>query len=108
MFLMLWLNDSSYLLCMAMTDGASALVTLMERIAHKSRFDPIEVCPGVGTVVTAVLACGVPEWWHSLVNGWHPSEADEQLLFSSQPESRKKVPSHFSRTAEDATDEEMP
>ncbi|MQM12188.1 hypothetical protein Taro_045099, partial [Colocasia esculenta] len=80
--------------------GASALVTLMERIAHKvgifyvvnvlsglrvrgyeterlflfcdswSRFEPFEVCPGVGTVVTAVVACGVPEWWHSFGCGW--------------------------------------
>ncbi|MQL89767.1 hypothetical protein Taro_022346 [Colocasia esculenta] len=24
-----------------------------------------EVCLGVGTVVTAIVACGVPEWWHS-------------------------------------------
>ncbi|MQL83376.1 hypothetical protein Taro_015858, partial [Colocasia esculenta] len=29
-----------------------------------SRFDSFEVCPGVGTVVTTVVACGVPEWWH--------------------------------------------
>ena len=35
MLLVLWLNDYLYLLCMAMTGGASALVTLMERIAHK-------------------------------------------------------------------------
>ncbi|MQL73990.1 hypothetical protein Taro_006329 [Colocasia esculenta] len=34
-----------------------------------SRFDPFEVCPGVGTVVTAVVACGVPEWWHSFGYG---------------------------------------
>ncbi|MQL89673.1 hypothetical protein Taro_022237, partial [Colocasia esculenta] len=33
------------------------------------RFDPFEVCPGVGTVVTAVVACGVPEWWHSFGYG---------------------------------------
>ncbi|MQL72338.1 hypothetical protein Taro_004676, partial [Colocasia esculenta] len=26
----------------------------------RSRLDPFEVCPGVGTVVTAVVACGVP------------------------------------------------
>ncbi|MQL89032.1 hypothetical protein Taro_021599 [Colocasia esculenta] len=80
---------------------ASALVMLMERIVHelgkyyvvnvlfgpfvrdceterlflccvvRSRFDPFEVCPGVGTVVTAVVACGVPVpcvgnglWWY--------------------------------------------
>ncbi|MQL74905.1 hypothetical protein Taro_007286, partial [Colocasia esculenta] len=35
----------------------------------RSRFDPFEVCPGVGTVVTAVVACGVPEWWHSFGYG---------------------------------------
>ncbi|MQM04592.1 hypothetical protein Taro_037396 [Colocasia esculenta] len=35
-----------------------------------SRFDLFEVCPGVGTVVTAVVACGVPEWWHSFGYGW--------------------------------------
>ncbi|MQM01997.1 hypothetical protein Taro_034755 [Colocasia esculenta] len=37
----------------------------------KSRFDPFEVCPGVGTVVTAVVARGVPEWWHSFGYGWY-------------------------------------
>ncbi|MQL81936.1 hypothetical protein Taro_014405 [Colocasia esculenta] len=37
----------------------------------KSRFDPFEVCPGVGTVVTAVVACGVPEWWHNFDYGWY-------------------------------------
>ncbi|MQL73477.1 hypothetical protein Taro_005831 [Colocasia esculenta] len=37
----------------------------------RSRFDPFEVCPGVGTVVTAVVACGVPEWWHSFGYGWY-------------------------------------
>ncbi|MQM01077.1 hypothetical protein Taro_033825, partial [Colocasia esculenta] len=37
----------------------------------KSRFDPSEVCPGVGTIVTAVVACGVPEWWHSFGYGWY-------------------------------------
>ncbi|MQL85070.1 hypothetical protein Taro_017585 [Colocasia esculenta] len=51
----------------SMIGGASALVTLMERIAHKSRFDPFEVCPGVGTVMTAVVP--VPRvdndlWWY--------------------------------------------
>ncbi|MQL95945.1 hypothetical protein Taro_028616, partial [Colocasia esculenta] len=98
--------------------GASALVTLMERIAHNCgtvevyvvfldtltpvfelyvrlrerrqvlrpetlevsgmdlqlcvcRFDSFEVCPGVGTVVTAVVVCGVPEWWHSFGYGWY-------------------------------------
>ncbi|MQM06316.1 hypothetical protein Taro_039134 [Colocasia esculenta] len=66
--------------------GASALVTLMEHIAHNvgmvlrpetlkvsgmdlqlcvCRFDSFEVCPGVGTIVIAVVVCGVPEWWHS-------------------------------------------
>ncbi|MQM18804.1 hypothetical protein Taro_051800 [Colocasia esculenta] len=35
----------------------------------RSRFDPFEVCPGVGIVVTAVVACGVPEWWHSFGYG---------------------------------------
>ncbi|MQM22369.1 hypothetical protein Taro_055420, partial [Colocasia esculenta] len=35
----------------------------------KSRFDPFEVCLGVGTVVTAVVACGVPECWHSFGYG---------------------------------------
>ncbi|MQL81084.1 hypothetical protein Taro_013534, partial [Colocasia esculenta] len=35
-----------------------------------SRFDPFEVCPGVGIVVTAIVACGVPEWWHSFGYGW--------------------------------------
>ncbi|MQL92517.1 hypothetical protein Taro_025138 [Colocasia esculenta] len=37
----------------------------------RSRFDPFEVCPGVGTVVTAVMACGAPEWWHSFGYGWY-------------------------------------
>ncbi|MQL99883.1 hypothetical protein Taro_032613 [Colocasia esculenta] len=37
----------------------------------KSRFDSFEVCPGVGIVVTAVVACGVPEWWHSFGYGWY-------------------------------------
>ncbi|MQM12665.1 hypothetical protein Taro_045584, partial [Colocasia esculenta] len=36
-----------------------------------SRFDSFEVCPGVGTVVTAVVVCGVPEWWHSFGYGWY-------------------------------------
>ncbi|MQM13744.1 hypothetical protein Taro_046671 [Colocasia esculenta] len=76
------------------TGGASALVTLTKRVAHEmgrelgleslkvpgmdlqcvrlqSRFDPFEVCPSVGTVVTAVVACGVPEWWHSFSYGWY-------------------------------------
>ncbi|MQM05950.1 hypothetical protein Taro_038769 [Colocasia esculenta] len=34
-----------------------------------SRFDSFEVCPSVGTVVTAVVACGVPEWWHNFGYG---------------------------------------
>ncbi|MQM02734.1 hypothetical protein Taro_035505, partial [Colocasia esculenta] len=33
-------------------------------VCLQSRFDLFEVCPGVGTVVTAIVACGVPEWWH--------------------------------------------
>ncbi|MQL84351.1 hypothetical protein Taro_016855 [Colocasia esculenta] len=33
------------------------------------RFDPFEVCPSVGTVVTAVVVCGVPKWWHSFGYG---------------------------------------
>ncbi|MQL72173.1 hypothetical protein Taro_004508 [Colocasia esculenta] len=38
--------------------GASALVILMKRVAHEmGMFDPFVVCPGVGTVVTAVVAC---------------------------------------------------
>ncbi|MQM17115.1 hypothetical protein Taro_050083, partial [Colocasia esculenta] len=37
----------------------------------RSRFDPFEVCSGVDTVVTAVVACGVPEWWHSFGYGWY-------------------------------------
>ncbi|MQM12025.1 hypothetical protein Taro_044937 [Colocasia esculenta] len=48
----------------AIRGRASALVTLMKRIAHK-------VCPGVGTVVTDIVACGVPEWWHSFGYGWY-------------------------------------
>ncbi|MQL75945.1 hypothetical protein Taro_008315 [Colocasia esculenta] len=36
-----------------------------------SRFDSFEVCPGVGTVVTAVVVCGVPEWWHSFGYCWY-------------------------------------
>ncbi|MQM09782.1 hypothetical protein Taro_042660 [Colocasia esculenta] len=89
--------------------GASALVTLMERIAHNCgtvevyvvfldtltpvfelvlwpetlevpgmdlqlcvcRFDSFEVCLGVGTVVTAVVVCGLLEWWHSFGYGWY-------------------------------------
>ncbi|MQL89811.1 hypothetical protein Taro_022390 [Colocasia esculenta] len=35
----------------------------------RSKFDSFEMCPGVGTVVTAVVACGVPEWWHSFGYG---------------------------------------
>ncbi|MQL89233.1 hypothetical protein Taro_021805 [Colocasia esculenta] len=35
----------------------------------QSRFDPFEVCPGVGIVVTTIVACGVPEWWHSFGYG---------------------------------------
>ncbi|MQM22060.1 hypothetical protein Taro_055108, partial [Colocasia esculenta] len=38
---------------------------------QESRFDSFEVCPGVGTVVTTVVACGVPEWWHSWGYGWY-------------------------------------
>ncbi|MQM10646.1 hypothetical protein Taro_043545, partial [Colocasia esculenta] len=37
----------------------------------RSMFDPFEVCPSVGTVVTAVVACGVPEWLHSFGYGWY-------------------------------------
>ncbi|MQM11056.1 hypothetical protein Taro_043955 [Colocasia esculenta] len=40
------------------------------------RFDPFEVCPDVGTVVTAVVAYGVPEWWHSFGYG-----VDVELCF---------------------------
>ncbi|MQL95661.1 hypothetical protein Taro_028325 [Colocasia esculenta] len=36
-----------------------------------SRIDSFEVCHGVGTVVTAVVVCGVPEWWHSFGYGWY-------------------------------------
>ncbi|MQL99957.1 hypothetical protein Taro_032689, partial [Colocasia esculenta] len=36
----------------------------------RTRFDPFEVCPGIGTVVTAVVACGVLEWWHSFGYDW--------------------------------------
>ncbi|MQL84760.1 hypothetical protein Taro_017278 [Colocasia esculenta] len=49
-------------------------VSYCDRTGHrvlKSRFDPFEVCPGVGTVVTAVVACGVPEWWNSFSYGWY-------------------------------------
>ncbi|MQL73710.1 hypothetical protein Taro_006041, partial [Colocasia esculenta] len=35
-----------------------------------SMFDSFEVCPGVVTAVTMVVACGVPEWWHSFGYGW--------------------------------------
>ncbi|MQM08613.1 hypothetical protein Taro_041470 [Colocasia esculenta] len=37
----------------------------------RSRFNPFEVCPGVGTVVIAIVAYGVPEWWHSFGYGWY-------------------------------------
>ncbi|MQL87697.1 hypothetical protein Taro_020252, partial [Colocasia esculenta] len=37
----------------------------------RSRFDSFEVCPSVGTVVTAIMACGVPEWWHSFSYRWY-------------------------------------
>ncbi|MQL82955.1 hypothetical protein Taro_015448 [Colocasia esculenta] len=33
----------------------------------RGSFYSCEVCPGVGTVVTAIVACGVPEWWHSFI-----------------------------------------
>ncbi|MQM17331.1 hypothetical protein Taro_050299 [Colocasia esculenta] len=36
-----------------------------------SKFDSFEVCPGDGTVVTTVVVCGVPEWWHSFGYGWY-------------------------------------
>ncbi|MQL86210.1 hypothetical protein Taro_018744 [Colocasia esculenta] len=39
------------------------------RFSHSSR-SRVEVCPGVGTVVTVVVACGVPGWWHSFGYGW--------------------------------------
>ncbi|MQL98549.1 hypothetical protein Taro_031260 [Colocasia esculenta] len=35
------------------------------------RFDSFKVCPGVDTVVTAVVVCGVPEWWHNFGYGWY-------------------------------------
>ncbi|MQL70355.1 hypothetical protein Taro_002663 [Colocasia esculenta] len=38
-------------------------------VVEVSRFDSFEVCPGVGTVVTMVVACGVPEWWHNFGYG---------------------------------------
>ncbi|MQL74093.1 hypothetical protein Taro_006479 [Colocasia esculenta] len=105
------------------TGGASALVTLTERVAHEldlssvtarlrgcscvvlsgldtgliiQLFVPVwwrrsfptralplavirefvtrsqvEMCRGVGTVVIVVVACGVPEWWHSFDYGWY-------------------------------------
>ncbi|MQM14613.1 hypothetical protein Taro_047547, partial [Colocasia esculenta] len=37
----------------------------------RSRFDSFEVCPGVGTIMTVVVACGVPEWWHSFGYCWY-------------------------------------
>ncbi|MQM06367.1 hypothetical protein Taro_039189 [Colocasia esculenta] len=40
-------------------------------VCLQSRFDSFEVCPGVGTVVTAIVVCGVPEWWHSFGYGWY-------------------------------------
>ncbi|MQM04133.1 hypothetical protein Taro_036925 [Colocasia esculenta] len=43
----------------------------LQCVRLQSRFDPFEVCPGVGTVVTAVVACGVPEWWHNFGYGWY-------------------------------------
>ncbi|MQL69320.1 hypothetical protein Taro_001599, partial [Colocasia esculenta] len=34
-----------------------------------SRFDSFEVCPGVGTVATTIVVCGVPECWHNFDYG---------------------------------------
>ncbi|MQL80199.1 hypothetical protein Taro_012625 [Colocasia esculenta] len=44
---------------------------LLAPVVVVSRFDSFEVCPGVGTVVTAIVACGVPEWWHSFSYRWY-------------------------------------
>ncbi|MQL78918.1 hypothetical protein Taro_011341 [Colocasia esculenta] len=49
----------------------SAVCVTSKASRATSRFDPFEVCPGVGTVVTAVVACGVlvpyvgnDLWWY--------------------------------------------
>ncbi|MQL91619.1 hypothetical protein Taro_024225, partial [Colocasia esculenta] len=61
--------------------GVLAPVALLECVVHvldmwftwmrMSRFDSFEVCPGGGTVVTTIVACGVPEWWHRFGYGWY-------------------------------------
>ncbi|MQM14886.1 hypothetical protein Taro_047822, partial [Colocasia esculenta] len=48
--------------------GCSCVVLFSD---SQSRFDSFKVCPGVGTVVTTVVACGVPKWWHSFDYSWY-------------------------------------
>ncbi|MQM17713.1 hypothetical protein Taro_050689, partial [Colocasia esculenta] len=45
------------------------LAVAREFVTRGRGLSPFEVCPSVGTVVTAVVACGVPEWWHSFGYG---------------------------------------
>ncbi|MQL94097.1 hypothetical protein Taro_026749 [Colocasia esculenta] len=56
--------------CLTVEVMVATLLGALLAIISESRFDLFELCPGVGTVVAAIVACGVPEWWHSFGYGW--------------------------------------
>ncbi|MQM14866.1 hypothetical protein Taro_047798 [Colocasia esculenta] len=67
------------MVCVVFLDTLTPVFELYVRLRERRQWDSdfpelvlvsLIVCPGVGTVVTMIVACGVPEWWHSFGYGW--------------------------------------